>query len=142
MRVEIESFAWLAAWVCMAGAFGVLFLHRCLGAEGARPARMIATWYGEGYRGKRMANGEPFDPDGMTCASFAYPLGSLLRVACPNSGAAVVVEVTDRGPAAWTGAKLDLSARAFRRIAAPAVGRVPVVVTVLRPGPEQTEGTR
>jgi rare lipoprotein A len=74
-----------------------------------------ASYYGEGYRGKRMANGGRFDPDALTCASFSYPLGVLLEV--EHEGKAVVVEVTDRGPALPLGRIVDLSQAAFARIA-------------------------
>jgi rare lipoprotein A len=90
-----------------------------------------ASWYGEGYRGKTMANGKPFDPEGMTCASWHHPFGTLLRVTNARNGLQVVVEVTDRGPAQWTGCILDLSSRAFRRIADPRVGKIDVRVEVL-----------
>lgn len=95
-----------------------------------------ASWYGEGYRGKRMANGQPFDPEAMTCAAWKWPLGSLLRVTHAASGRFVIVELTDRGPAQWTGCLVDLSARAFRRLEDPGRGRIEVRVEVARMGPE------
>lgn len=95
-----------------------------------------ASWYGEGYRGKTMANGQPFDPEAMTCAAWDWPLGSLLRVRERNSGRSVIVEVSDRGPARWTGNLIDLSARAFRRLGNTDKGLLYVEVAVLRTGPE------
>jgi rare lipoprotein A len=55
-----------------------------------------ASWYGEELRGVLMANTKPFNPDKLTAASGAYPLGSRLRVT--SNGRSVVVTVTDRGP--------------------------------------------
>jgi rare lipoprotein A len=100
----------------------------------ADPSRVRgkASWYGESYRGKTMANGQPFDPEAMTCAAMCWPLGTLLRVHGVENGKTVVVEVTDRGPAAWTGCLVDLSSRAFRRICDPRRGHVAVWVEVLR----------
>jgi rare lipoprotein A len=115
----------VVGWV---GVFLVM-LRGQLAWAGQAPAgqeRGRASWYGESYRGKKMANGQIFDPEGMTCASFRWPLGSLLRVVHLASGRSVVVEVTDRGPAAWTGCMIDLSARAFRRLEDPGVGRIVV----------------
>lgn len=88
-----------------------------------------ASWYGEGYRGKKMANGRPFDPEAMTCASWDFPFGTLLRVMNPRTGRSVIVEVTDRGPALWTKCTIDLSSRAFRRIEDPARGKCDVHIS-------------
>lgn len=93
-----------------------------------RRPRGMASWYGEGYRGKAMANGQPFDPDAMTCASWDWDLGTMLRVTHPASGRFVIVEVTDRGPAKWTGCLIDLSGRAFRRLEDPSVGKIAVEI--------------
>ena len=96
-----------------------------------RSADQQASWYGEGYRGKAMANGQPFDPDAMTCAGWAWPVGAMLRVTSVGTGRSVVVKVTDRGPAAWTGCQLDLSRAAFARIDDLNAGRIRVRVEVL-----------
>lgn len=85
---------------------------------GGNPGTATGTvaWYGEGYRGKRMANGERYNPDAMTCATWEHPLGSRLEVTNTATGRSVVVTVTDRGPA-FAGRKLDLSRAAFAAIA-------------------------
>lgn len=92
-----------------------------------------ASFYGEAYRGKTMADGHRFDPDGMTCASFSHPLGTMLRVRALLTGRAVIVEVTDRGPALWTARMIDLSERAFARIAPLKWGVTEVEVEVIAP---------
>lgn len=85
-----------------------------------------ASWYGEGYRGRRMANGELFDPDALTCATFAYPLGTWLVV---RSGSkSTLVQVTDRGPDPKLNRLIDLSRAAFARLAAPERGVISVTV--------------
>lgn len=105
-----------------------------LALAAARVARAeIASWYGESHRGKPMAwRGRPFDPDALTCASWAYPFGTRLRVWYRERS--VVVTVTDRGPALWTGAQIDLSRAAFARLTRLSVGRVNVRI--------ETKGTR
>lgn len=81
--------------------------------------KLIASWYGEGYRGKTMANGQPFDPDRMTCATYLYPLGSVIEVTpvhpTPGLRKSVIVTVTDRGPHI-EGRHVDLSRAAFGAI--------------------------
>src|SRR4051812_22194467 len=57
----------------------------------------LASWYGEEHRGRLMANGQRFDPDRLTAASWFYPMGT--RLVVEHSGRKVAVTVTDRGPA-------------------------------------------
>lgn len=86
----------------------------------------IASWYGENYRGKKMANGERFDPDKLTCATWHWPLGAALAV--EHGEKTVIVRVTDRGPALPLGRLIDLSQAAFARIAPLPLGLVRVKV--------------
>ncbi len=94
------------------------------------------SWYGEAHRGKLMANGQRFDPTKLTCASWYYPLNSVLEVEGPDHRKVRVV-VTDRGPA-WSlvrqGRVLDLSASAFDRLEGLAVGVIEVQIRVVRVG--------
>jgi len=98
------------------------------------PTSGSASWYGEGHRGKLMANGKKFDPDKLTAASWFYPLGSKVRVTLKTSAGAtrsVVVTVIDRGPAkelVRNNRVIDLSHAAFKRLANPDLGLVRVVV--------------
>ena len=54
-----------------------------------------ASWYGSG---KKTANGERFNPDGMTAAHRHLPFGTRVRVLDKSSGRSVVVRINDRGP--------------------------------------------
>lgn len=66
-----------------------------------------------------VAGNKRFNPDGMTAASWYYPLGTKLRVTNKKSGASVLVEVNDRGPAGFVldrGTCVDLSLGAFKKI--------------------------
>lgn len=85
-----------------------------------------ASWYGENYRGKAMANGKPFNPDAMTCAAWDWPLGTKLEVR--HEGRAVIVVVTDRGPALYKARIVDLSKAAFAALADPALGVITVTI--------------
>lgn len=95
-----------------------------------------ASWYGAEVAGRPMANGKPFDPGALTCASWAYPLGTRLRVTNTQTGASVVVLVSDRGPAkrlVAAGRVIDLSRAAFGRIGDRTAGLVPVRVEIAGP---------
>lgn len=93
----------------------------------------MASWYGDELKGRPMANGQPFDPNRLTCASWFYPFGTRLRV--EHGGRSVVVVVTDRGPApelVRRGRIIDLSRAAFARLAPLGRGLIPVRVTPVR----------
>jgi rare lipoprotein A len=109
---------------------GVLFL---LGGRVCR-AMEQASWYGEDHRGFPMANGERFNPDKFTAASWFFPLGT--RVVVTHAGRSVVVEITDRGPAKHLvrdGRKIDLSRAAFARLAN--LDRGLISVSIKKPKP-------
>lgn len=118
-------------------ALGLAALLAAPGALGAEPKPLTGTaaWYGEHYRGKAMANGQPFDPDKLTAACWFYPLGTRVRVSCASPGASpprsVLVTITDRGPAERLvnqGRVIDLSHAAFRALASPNIGVIQVTV--------------
>jgi len=98
------------------------------------PAEGTASWYGEGHRGRLMANGQRFDPNQLTAASWFYPLGTKVRVILKGRSARnVVVTITDRGPSRELVKKhrlIDLSQAAFKRIADPSLGLVTVRLEV------------
>jgi rare lipoprotein A len=99
-----------------------------------RPQQGFASWYGEEHRGKLMANGQKFNPDKLTAASWFYPLGTRVRVTVSSphfESRSVMVTVTDRGPAkrlVQQGRVIDLGQAAFKKIAQPELGLVEVVV--------------
>jgi rare lipoprotein A len=99
----------------------------------ARPARTqspgSASWYGEECRGLTMANGRPFNPDALTCASWYYPFGTILEI--QHESHRVQVIVTDRGPRAdlvRAGVLIDLSRRAFELLGDLELGHLAVTV--------------
>jgi rare lipoprotein A len=78
-----------------------------------------------------MADGQPFDPDKLTAASWFYPLGTKIHVAAAGSTNTVEVTVTDRGPSkalVSRGRILDLSRAAFERLADPDRGVIQVTI--------------
>lgn len=75
------------------------------------------TYYSEEYRGRTMANGQPFDPDAYTCAHRTIKLGTMVEFS--RGGKTVLLPVTDRGPYdkhddGRYRKEFDLSAAAFR----------------------------
>src|SRR5262245_6580022 len=96
-----------------------LWVAMCVALADSPPA-VLASWYGEEYRGKLMANCEPFDPDKLTAASWFFPLGTKVRVTAAGSTNSVEVIITDRGPRrdlVRQGRIIDLSCAAFERLA-------------------------
>jgi rare lipoprotein A len=113
-------------WLLSVGVvLAAIFLVSCLACQAAD----LASWYGEKHRGLLMANGQRFDPDKLTAASWFYELGSMVVVTHENRS--VVVEITDRGPARLLvreGRKIDLSRAAFAKLADPDLGLIDVTV--------------
>ena len=93
------------------------------------PAADRASWYGEKERGLPMANGQRFNPDKLTAASWFFNFGT--KVVVTHANRSVVVEITDRGPAKRLlnkGRKIDLSRAAFAKLANPDLGLIDVTV--------------
>jgi rare lipoprotein A len=102
-----------------------------------------ASWYGPGFHGKRAANGEIYDQNGLTAAHRYMPFGTLVQVTRRDTGAKVVVRITDRGPFV-RGRILDLSKGAAKVLDAIGPGVIPVHLKVIAT-PEQisrANGTR
>ncbi|GAB3635337.1 hypothetical protein GCM10027422_09270 [Hymenobacter arcticus] len=57
-----------------------------------------ASWYGKRFQGMKTTSGERFNRFEYTCAHKTLPFGTRLRVTNLNTGATVVVRVSDRGP--------------------------------------------
>ena len=72
----------------------------------------VGSWYGPGFIGSPTSSGTPYDPEQLTCAMLAVPLGTVVRVTTA-AGRAVTVLVTDHGPYE-PGRVVDLSMRANR----------------------------
>lgn len=60
---------------------------------------LIASWYGPGFHGNRMANGQLFNMhDPHVAAHRYYTFGTCLRLTNPETGRDLLVQVQDRGP--------------------------------------------
>ena len=67
-----------------------------------------ASWYGTEFNGKKTANGERFNAEGLTAAHPSLPFGSWVRVVNPKNGKFEVVRINDRGPY-QEGREIDVS---------------------------------
>jgi rare lipoprotein A len=75
----------------------------------------MASYYGNEFAGSRTANGERFDPAGMTAAHRTLAFHSRVAVTNLSNGKEVVVRINDRGP--WgKGRVIDISHAAARQI--------------------------
>jgi len=77
--------------------------------------------------GRRTANGERFNPGGMTAAHRTLPFGTRVQVVNQSNGQSVVVRINDRGPFI-RGRVIDLSLAAGRQIGLVAMGHAPVEI--------------
>lgn len=77
---------------------------RPTGNCGFGQSEQLATYYNSG---RRTANGEHFNPMGMTAAHRTLPFGTRLTITNPLNGRSVTVRINDRGP--YTHAKIDMA---------------------------------
>jgi rare lipoprotein A len=57
-----------------------------------------ASWYGEAFHGRRTANGEVYDRNGISAAHTTMPLPAYARVTNMLNNRSIIVRVNDRGP--------------------------------------------
>ena len=91
----------------------------------------IATFYGmgDGFHGRRTANGETFSAYRMTAAHPYLPMGTKLRVTNQDNLKQVIVRVNDRGP--YSHADIDLSYSAFAKIESTRKGNATVCYRII-----------
>jgi rare lipoprotein A len=122
------------AFVAVAAVAGVVL--GCAGAAGARRGGPLArveegkaSYYGRGFAGRKTANGERYDPNGMTAAHKTLPFGTRIRVSRPG-GPVVTVRVNDRCGCPG-GRIVDLSEAAARKLGMLRAGVAAVRLEVL-----------
>ena len=71
-----------------------------------------ASWY---ECCKKTANGEKYNPEGMTAAHRSLKFGTRLRLTNPSNGKSVIVRINDRGPFI-RGVDLDVSRGVARHL--------------------------
>lgn len=103
--------------------------------------RIIASWYGEEFHGRRTANGEVYDMYGLTAAHRTMPFQTHLLVTNRESGRSVNVKVNDRGPFV-RGRSLDLSYGAAKKLDMVNAGTAEVDIEIIGVGEAQKKGAR
>ena len=90
----------------------------------------VASWYGPGFHGKKTANGEIYDQNGLTAAHKTLPMPSLVQVTNLENGRSLRLRINDRGPYAY-GRIIDLSRRGAQLLGFHRQGTARVRVQVL-----------
>lgn len=98
----------------------------------------VASWYSETDKNiqKHTANGEVFNDQDLTCASWLHPFNERLLVINLLNGKWVVCRVNDRGPNKRLNREIDLTKAAFSRISRLKHGLLYVAVTPVEPKPK------
>lgn len=91
----------------------------------------LATWYGAALAGHKTASGERFNPNAMTAAHRSLPFGTWVEVKRLDTGEAVRVRITDRGPWGDDERIIDLARAAAAKIGLVKAGVTRVQVRVV-----------
>jgi rare lipoprotein A len=91
----------------------------------------IASWYGQGFHGRRTANGEVYDMNAISAAHPTLPMPSYVRVTNLENGKSLIVRVNDRGPYAKDRV-IDLSTGAAKALGTYGQGLARVRVEYVR----------
>jgi len=97
-------------------------MHRVVRRYNAR-----ASWY---RHGKITANGERYNPMGLTAAHRSLPFGTIVRLTNPENGRVVVIRINDRGPFI-RGREFDLSLGSARALGIEEKGLAVLLVEVM-----------
>jgi len=68
----------------------------------------IASWYGPGFHKKQTSSCEVYNMYAHTAAHKTWPMNTMVRATCRETGKSVVVRINDRGPFV-AGRVIDLS---------------------------------
>lgn len=95
-----------------------------------------ASWYGQELAGNPTANGEVFNPDGISAAHKTLPLPSYVEVTALDTGRTILVRVNDRGPFA-NDRLIDLSHGAAKQLGIDRQGVAGVRVRKVNPNEQE-----
>ncbi len=91
-----------------------------------------ASWYGDELGGRPTANGEQFNPRGVSAAHPTLPMPSYVEVTHLGTGKTILVRVNDRGPFKKN-RMIDLSHGAAEQLGVTGDGNFPVRVRRVNP---------
>jgi rare lipoprotein A len=93
-----------------------------------RQYRAITSWY---RHGRVTANGEAYNPDGLSVAHKTLRFNSMIRMTNPINGISVILRVNDRGPFI-RGREYDVSLGAARILDIVEIGVARLNIEILR----------
>ncbi|QTD56231.1 septal ring lytic transglycosylase RlpA family protein [Parasphingorhabdus cellanae] len=95
-----------------------------------------ASWYGQELSGNSTANGELFNPDGISAAHKTLPLPTYVEVTALDTGRTILVRINDRGPFA-NDRLIDLSHGAAKQLGIDRQGVAGVRVRKVNPNEQE-----
>jgi rare lipoprotein A len=116
-------------------AFFCTFVHAKAAKSNASTAKKIgiASYYSDKFHGRRTANGERYNKNGLTAEHAYLPFGTVLRVTNLKNNRSVNVRVNDRAHNR-TKRLLDLSKRAAKELGFIKSGLAKVEIEIVRLG--------
>jgi len=90
----------------------------------------VASWYGPGFHAKQTSNCETYNMYAMTAAHKTWPMNTMVKATCKDTGKSVVVRINDRGPFV-AGRVIDLSFKAGKKLGLDKKGITPIKLEVL-----------
>jgi rare lipoprotein A len=100
----------------------------------------LASWYGDGFDGRRTADGETFDLRAISAAHATLPMPCLVEVTNLENGRRLIVRLNDRGPY-HPGRIIDLSRAGAEALGYATKGTARVRVRYVGPAPLDTRLT-
>ena len=107
----------------------LLLMYGCAGSKFTEEGK--ASYYSNKLAGRKMANGEKYNPKKLTAAHKTLPFGTRIKVTNLETRKSVKVKVTDRGPFS-PGRILDLSYSAADKLNIISAGVAPVKLKVIK----------
>ena len=87
----------------------------------------VAAWYGEDFKEKQTASGEPLDAFKLRASHRTLPIGSWVKVSNLETKRSTLLKVNDRGPFI-DGRIIDVSFKAAQKLGAYSQGTIKVLV--------------
>ncbi|MEP2988974.1 MAG: septal ring lytic transglycosylase RlpA family protein [Parasphingorhabdus sp.] len=100
-----------------------------------------ASWYGQELAGNPTANGERFNPNGISAAHKTLPLPTYVQVTALDTGRTILVRVNDRGPFS-NDRLIDLSFGAAKQLGIDRQGVAGVRVRKVNPNEQERAALR
>lgn len=96
---KMKKLLWLFSFLCMARQSNADTYNDKTGLNTQNKSFIaIASWYGPGFYGEKMASGKIFHRNKILVAHRTLPLGSCVKITCLENGNSVTAQVLDRGP--------------------------------------------